>query len=295
MAVLHREKTRYDYVMSDAKQSLIPIMTGQYSRLVEIETDWQIRLHEGDQRPRIEYFHDAVRALTSGQGDPYGKHSRLSVEHLAYDIDQLRRAQSQPMGLRNNANQASPHSDVVPTGGLAQSRARGPDRAIRAEISQLYKDYTVLFAALFAEIADMNFKSRIEEADQSVEDIALAEDVLNKLADGKISAQQAQAMLDGIEQDALREKIQLAIQSRTIRHTEAEALIANLNGLEGQIENEKMVIEKAHLTYVTGQLAVYEESTDTVKRLAAQGLNLAGKFVESAIANSAGRGAGMGV
>ncbi len=281
--------------MSEGKQSLIPIMTGQYQRLSEIETEWGIRLHEGDQRPRIEYFHDAVRALTSGEADPYGKHSRLSVEHLAYDISQLRMAQSQPAGHINRATQGSPHAQMVTTGGPAQSRARGPDRGLRAEISQLYKDYTVLFAALFAEIADMNFQSRVEEVDAAIEDMALAEETLKQLAEGHISQQQAQAVMEQLENDELRERIQLAIQSRTIRMYEAEQLIAGLRSSEVQIENEKMVIEKAHLNYVTSQLAVYEESKDTVKRLAAQGMNLAGKFVESAIAQSAGRGAGMGI
>ncbi len=282
--------------MSEAKQSLIPIMNGQYQRLSEIESEWGIRLHEGDQRPRIDYFHDAVRALTSGEANPYGKHSRLSIEHLAYDLDQLRRAQSQPLGLRHRGNQPSPSSDVIKAGdGLTQSRSRGPDRAVRAEISQLYKDYSVMFAALFAEVADMNFKSRIEEVDAAVEDIAMAEDTLKKLAEGHISQQQAAALLDQIEHDELREKLQLAIESRTIRMYEAEQLINGLKGSEAQMENEKMVIEKAHLNYVTGQLAVYEESRETVKRLAAQGMNLAGKFVENAISQNAGRGAGMGM
>lgn len=281
--------------MSEAKQSLIPIMTGQYQRLYEIESEWGIHLKEGDMRPRIDYFHDAVRALTSGEADLYAKHSRLSVEHLAYDIDQMRHAQNQPLGKKQLGSQQSPHLDVVPADGPAQSRRRGPDRATRAEITQLYKDYSVLFAALFAEVADMNFKSRIEEVDAAVEDIAVAEEVLNKLANNSINQQEAQALLDSIEKDELRERIQLAIQSRTIRMYEAEQLIAGLKASEAQIENEKMVIEKAHLNYVTGQLAIYEESKDTIKRLAAQGMNLAGKFVENAISQSAGRGSGLGI
>ena len=279
--------------MSDAKQSLIPIMTGQYQRLYEIEAEWGIRLHEGDQRPRIDYFHDAVRALTSGEADLYAKHSRLSVEHLAYDLDQLRRAQGEPAGTRNRSNQQSPHTDVALAGGPAQGRARGPDRGLRAEISQLYKDYTVLFAALFAEVAGHNFQARIEEVDQAVEDISVAEQSLEKLGSGQISQQQAQALLEQIEKDELRERLQLAIANRPIRMSEAEQLIAGLKASEVQLEHEKMVIEKAHLNYVTGQLAVYEQSKETIKRLAAQGMNLAGRFVENALSQQAGRGAGM--
>lgn len=280
--------------MSEAKHSLIPIMTGQYQRLYELESQWGIRLHEGDMRPRIDYFHDAVRALTSGEASPYEKNSRLSIEHLAYDLSQLRRAQSQPLGDKNLLNEASPHTELVALEGGGRARQRGPDRATRAELSELYKDYSVLFAALFAEVADMNFKTRIDEVDTAIEDIALAEDVLKKLANQTITAQQAQAMLEQIDKDELRERLQQAISGKNIRHREAEQLMNGLKGLEGQIEHEKMVIEKAHLNYATSRLAVYEESRETIKRLAAKGMNLAGKFVENALSQSAGRGQGVG-
>lgn len=280
--------------MSDAKQALIPIMNNQYQRLYDIEVQWQIRLHEGDQRPRIDYFHDAVRALTSGEADPYARHSRLSVEHLSYDLAQLRLAQAHPAGERNRSNQASPHSEVVAAGEAGAAR-RGLDRATRAEVAQLYKDYTVLFAALFAEIADMNFQARSDEIDTAVEDIALVEKMLMQLAEGQISKAQAEIMVDQIEQDTLRGKIQQALSSQTIRHLQAEQIIAGLKQSQTRLDAEKASIDKAHLHYVTSQLAVYEESKETVKRLAAQGMNIAGKFVENALSQGAGRGAGMGV
>lgn len=282
--------------MNAAKQSLIPIMNGQYQRLCDIEAQWGIRLHEGDQRPRIEYFHDAVRALTSGSASLYDKHSRLSIEHLAYDLSQLRHAQSHPLGGRNAMNERAVGSELVPhesASALAQQRT--PDRATRAELSQLYKDYTVLFAALFAEVADVNFHARIEEVDNAIASMALAEKILTQLADGKLTSQQAAAMLEQIESDELRERLQQAIGQRPIRHSEAGQLIASMKGLEAVMEQEKRVIETAHLHYATGRLAVYEGSKDTVKRLAAQGLNLAGKFVETALAHSTGRGSGQGI
>lgn len=281
--------------MTEAKQSLIPILTNQYQRLYEIEAHWDIRLHEGDQRPRIDYFHDAVRALSSGEADLYAKNSRLSVEHLAYDIAQLRQAQAHPAGTLNRRNRQSPHTDLVKPGEQG-SYARGLDRAARAEIAQLYKDYAVLFSALFAEIADMNFQSRQDEIDAAVEDLALVEQVLRQLAEGQITAQQADQMLEQVEQDGLRAKMQQAVSAQTIRHIQAEQIIAGLRRSESRLEAERQAINQAHMTYVTSQLAVYEESKDTVKRLAAQGLNLAGKFVENALGQSAGRGGpGMGV
>jgi hypothetical protein len=66
--------------------AIVELMSGKYAQILTIETEWHIRLHEGDMRPRVEHFHDAVRALTSGSASIYEKNSRLSVEHLAYDI-----------------------------------------------------------------------------------------------------------------------------------------------------------------------------------------------------------------
>jgi hypothetical protein len=281
---------------ADAKHALLPIMSGQYQRIEALEAPWGIRLHEGDQRPRIEHFHDAVRALTGGTASLYEKNSRLSIEHLAYDISQLRIAQQEPLG-RINALHGASVSDALAVANppSVQQRQRGPDRAQRAELAQLYKDYTVLFAALFAEIADINYQSRIEEVDQAVEELAMVEKIVTQLADGKCTQQQAMAMLEQISNDSLREKAQQAISRTSIRHREAEVIIAGLRGMLSQCDMEKRVIESSHLNYVTARLAVYEASKDTVKRLAAQGLNLAGKYVEAALTQTAGRGAGMGV
>ena len=61
------------------QQAIIELMTGKYAQILPIEQEWGIRLHEGDMRPRIEHFHDAVRALTSGEANIYEKNSRLSA------------------------------------------------------------------------------------------------------------------------------------------------------------------------------------------------------------------------
>jgi len=140
----------------------------------------------------------------------------------------------------------------------------------------------------------MNFQSRKGEVDAAVEDVALIEEVLEQLASGKMSRERAMHALDQVEHDGLRERIMQAVGSRTIRHAEQEALSSQLQAFEQRIETEKNTIDKAHTHYVTAQLAIYEGSRDTVKRLAAQGLNIAGKFVESALAQAKGQGRGQG-
>lgn len=274
----------------ESKQALLSILNTQYQHISAIEEEWGIHFREGDLRPRIDYFHDAVRALTSGSADLYTKQSRLSVEYLAYDLSQLRQIQAKPLGVGfiSRPQQPAGHHEVATMQDVQRLSHHSPDRKTRADLAQLYKDYTVMFAAVFAETADINFKARCDEIDSAVQDVGTIEQVLGKLANGAITKQQAMAQLDQVEQDGLRERILQAVGSQTIRHAQQEQIAGQLKQFEKQLDAEKKTIETAHLHYVTGQLAVYEGSKDIVKRLAAQGLNLAGKFVENAIARSQG-------
>ena len=280
---------------ASGKAALIPIMSGQYEQITAIETRYGIRFKEGDMRARIDYFHDALRALTSGEADIYSPHSRLSVEHLAYDLAQLRQIQAKPLmvGIIDPKRAAASRGELVPEH-QAGSMNVGPDRATRQELAQLYKDYTVLFAALFAEVADMNYQSRNEEMDTAVEDIGLVEQVMDQLKKGIITQEQAQAAIAAVENDQLRAQMQKLLAQK-LGAKEQNTVKEKLDAVESQIADDKKRIDAAHLNYATGQLAVYEDSKDTVKRLAAQGMNLAGKFVENAISKGAGKGQGMGM
>ncbi len=274
--------------------ALIGILNSHYDEIYAIEKQWGIRFKEGDMRPRIDYFHDAVRALTSGEADMYAKNSRLSVEYLAYDITQLRMIQGNPIGKIYKAKEPSSSTDIITAEDMLASRNRGPDKAVRRELAQLYKDYTVIFAALFSDIADGNFKARCEEVDAAVEDIALVENILAKLAEGRINAAQASQLCERIENDALRRRILNEIIHSEVRQAEAERIISELRSAEARLEEEKRTADKAHMTFLTSQLAVYEDAKETVKRLALQGLNIAGKFVENAMAKAQGHGRGQG-
>ena len=275
--------------MSSSKAALIPIMNSQYERIAAIEAEAGIRFREGDMRPRIEYFHDAVRALTSGEASPYAPTGRLSVEHLAWDVAQLRQIPGNPLGKLHKGAEKVAGAELMTQEDAAFRMAGASPRAIRAELAQLYKDYTVLFVALFAEVADMNFKSRKEEMDFAVGDVAQVKNVLNQLAKGQINVQQAQLLLEQVEEHHLREEVQQIVSQNQL-HLHGGALMQRLGQLDAKLGAAGQAIDKAHLSYVTSQLAVYEESKDIVKRLAAQGMNLAGKFVENAMQQSAGKG-----
>ena len=273
--------------------AIIELMMGKYAQILPIEAEWGIRLTEGDMRPRIEHFHDAVRALTSGEADIYEKRSRLSVEHLAYDLGQLRQIQGKPLGLINRATEKSTGSHLVKKGEAGASAPKLPPQAVRGQITALYKDYTVFFAALFSEIADKNFQARSDAIDGAVADIGVIEDVIQQLIAGKLTITQALEEMMHVERDDLRERLQETLARKTVGTSEKQKIFATLGLVQSNLDKDKKSLETAHMHYATGQLAVYEDAKDTVKKLATQGLNLAGKFVDTAM-RAAGQGKGQG-
>ena len=274
--------------------AIIELMHGKYSQLLALETEWGIRLHEGDWRPRVEHFHDAVRALTSGEADIYAKNSRLSVENLAYDLGQLRQIQSKPVGLINKVTEKSASTSLVKQSEAGAAVPRIPTQAVRGQLVSLYRDYMVFFAALFAQVADLNYQSRMETMDNSVADLALIEQVMNKLIAGKMTNAEAMHELMHVERDDLRERISAMLARKGLSAREKQEALALMAQIEKGLAAEQKKLEQSHLQYATGQLAVYEEAKETIKRMQQQGLNLAGKFVAQA-AQGQGQGKGRGV
>ena len=277
----------------EAEQAaIIGLMHGKYDQILAIEGAWGIRLTEGDMRPRVEHFHDAVRALTSGSADMYAKNSRLSVENLAYDIGQLRLIQGKPVGLINKVTEKSVSTALVKKGDAGASIPKMPPASVRGEITSLYRDYTVFFAALFAQAADINFKTRSDAMDATMSDLGQIEQVMKALVSGKMNNAQAVNELMHVERDDLRERLQAQLAKKTLSAAEKQQIQTMMGQIEKGLRAEQKNLNQSHLHFATGQLAVYEEGKETIKRLQQQGLNLAGKFVENAMGQNAGKGKG---
>lgn len=274
--------------------ALIKQMNAQYARILPIETEWSIRLHEGDWRPRVEHFHDAVRALTSGEADIYQKNSRLSVEHLAYDLGQLRQIQDKPLGKISRGTQKSASTQLARMDEAATPYIKMPPQAVRAELTALYRDYMVYYAALFSDVADRNYKSRQDAITSTQQDLDVIEQVIGQLMAGKLSAGQAMEEIMHVERDDLRERMQRMLASKQLSAREKQEALTLISQIEQGLTQEKKGLDQSHMHYATGQLAVYEQSKETIKRMAAQGLNLAGRFTENALRGS-GQGKGRGV
>ncbi len=274
---------------SDGQQAVVALLGELFARIRPIEDEWGIRLREQDLRPRIEHFHDAVRALTSGDAKAYASGGRLSVEYLAYDLGQLRAVQAKPVGLINRATQ-KPAPGAMVVKGDASARAL-PDQKTRGELAKLYKQYTVFYAALFAVQAGDDFQVRSEQAEQQMDDLASIQAVLQKLLKGQITAREAENAMMHVERDDLRERMNSMLRKGKPSPADMTQAMNSITTIRQGLVGEKKKIADAHLSYATGQLAVYEESRDMVKQMAGQGLNLAGKFLQQA-AQQAGMGRG---
>ena len=273
--------------LNTQQKSLIELMNRQYGQIRETEAIYGIFGMEGDFRPRIEYYHDAVRAFSSGSASEYSKGSRLSVERLAYDVAMLRNIQSKPLHAGRGEQHLLPHGGLMVMG--KDGKFPEPDREARGQLQQLYKDYTVLFVALLSEKADRNAENRTEEMNTTISDLAMLQEMLSQLANGKADAKAVSAVIDQLENDDLRHAMKSLITQGKLSRAEIAAAQNKIKTTSGAIEQEVDAVDKAAHNFATGKLAVYEDAKDTVNRLAASGMNVAGKFVEGAIAQSAAK------
>lgn len=259
------------------QEQIVQLLTRIYFDIVKIETDFQLFIGEGDWRPRIEYFHDAVRAFTSGEG------TRLSVERLAYDVKCLRYIQSMPLSPFTPHQDLSPHTDMVKVtpNSLAVKPAR-PDRATKEKLVDLYQHYAILFSALMKTYADNDFRERTETDHQDIGTIHTLIDQLDKP-----NANQLADSIRHIEDDGLRHELQQFMESGKHKKTpEVKKLQTALKGTIKKKNKDIAGVEKAHMDYALAQLGIYEDSKDVVKKMAKSGMNLAGKFVENAMAET---------
>lgn len=252
------------------KDALIPLINELYERIRVIEAEHGLWAGANDFRPRIELFHDAIRALVAGHS-PYEPTGRLTLERLSWDINTLRMLQGNPLTKMAGADRQSPHQAVIlrPAAGAQAQNSR----AIRGELAELYKNYTVLFVAMLAETADMNHKARMEDIDQQVEELA----ALQHGVAGKSSVNLHK------EADHLIPDTEMAAQLKTMLPPEKMAAVDARNAIKAAhivLDKKQKQLETQHMSWLSGQLACYEESKTLVQQFMKSGLNMAGKFLQ---------------
>ena len=262
---------------------IVKLLTRIYSDIREIEEEFQLLADGNDYRPRIEHFHDAVRAFSSGTAP-----ERLAIELLAYDLSCLRYIISMPLASFKPDGQimSAASSMVVLDKGLSVKRPR-PDRATRERLTELYQSYSVLFAALLKPTADRDYHERVDNLNQDVEDLHHLVAHLEVFSNNKNQIAKVTAAIQHLEEDGLRnELLNFMQQQKFAKKDNLTKLMQFLKGHAKDKDKEIAAIEEAHMNYVMSQLGVFEGSKELLKKMAAQGMNLVGKFVENAIADS---------
>lgn len=274
--------------------ALIGLLNRTYQEIAEVEGQWGIHAADNDYRPRIEYFHDAVRSYSEREGHGIEGHGRLSIEMLAYDIGMLRFIQAEPIPRGHKPGKLSAETGVAHSTlprMFGDKTGVKPDASVRNRLADLYKNYAVLFAALLANAADYNYMTRINEGNAQVEDLAA---LLQSVKEQGAAEIDLEALMGAeIMTPELINKLFAALRSGTLKkRMGVKEAQQKLKEIEQEVEKEIKAIEQAHMNYATGQLAIYEHAKETVKKMATKGFNIVGAFVESAVreAQRGGRG-----
>ena len=284
------------------EHALISIMHRGYQDIRAVESEYQITVDAEDLRPRIEYFHDAVRVLTEHPDAVYHKATRLSVEWLAYDLSCLRYISDKPLAKLSHAQpggsttsgKESKRRDLVLNKHSGAGATRMPPADVRVNLGQLYTNYTVLFAALFAETTDRNFQTRVTENNTEVEDLAQIQQMIEMLERGQVAVEQVEEVIQHLQNDEMKTRLMIMLHERSQKKRQMQDAIAQIKTQMNALDMEIASMDKAHTHYLSGQMMLLQESKEMVKKLAGQGLNLAGQFLQNSVAQSQGRGGGRG-
>jgi hypothetical protein len=270
----------------DKQQVLINIIQNKYAEISEIERKFGIFGIDGDFRPRIEHYHDAIRAIDNDVADGLHRNSRLSAERLAYDVEMLRQITARPTVAGRGEHHLSTQNEVALNQQLAENI--NPDAADKRKLTALYRDYTVFFIALLLEKIEDNITARTEENDILVQDCYRLEQALAGLNAGNIDINNVIKSAKMLENDGLRHKIMTMLAKGAPSKDEISSSIATLQNVRRSLAEEKKTLDAAGMRFATSHLMVYEGAKDTVKQLMQSGINIAGKHTESAMQHNQG-------
>jgi len=270
------------------QDAIVQLLTRIYIDIRDIEQEFGLMVGDNDFRPRIEYFHDAVRAFSAQDTAERKEGGRLTVEMLAYDVSCLRYLCSMPLSpFKPYGETMSPRTEMVAVKQGLAVKPKRPDRTTKERLSDLYQHYAVLFAALLKPMADRDHKDRVADLNH---DVTAIKDIIHRLDainHGKGSANQLAAAAQNLEEEELHQLVATFIQQQKYKQKEdVKKLMQFLKTHAAGKDKIIAALDAAHMDYGLAQLAVYEESKGLLKKMAAQGMNLAGKFVADAMAKT---------
>lgn len=267
-------------INSKDQEVILSLLTQLYLEIVSIEQKFKLIAGRGDMRPRIDYFHDAVRAF-AGEG---ANHPRLSIENLAYDLKCLNYIRQMPLSpFRDGTEGSSPSQEIITTDIALTTTGNRPDRKIRAQITELYGKYSVMFAALLKQAADYDYEEREQTIKNDTKDLY---SIIHQF-ENKIDIDTITQLTHQLDETELRVIILTFLQHKKHKNkSDIEKLLKHLKNIIKQKDKNIEILEKSHHNFAMAQLSIFENSKDMLKDLALQGMNLIGKFVEASIAES---------
>ncbi|MDX2113908.1 MAG: hypothetical protein SFW63_09300 [Alphaproteobacteria bacterium] len=265
------------------QEQLTSLMTRLCEEIRTIESEYGLVVGEGDFRPRIDYFHDAVQALFSGEAKHLEDGGRLGVEFLAYDVQCLRYLITMPLSpFKAKGGMDSAHSELVALDHQLVAQPRRPDRKTKERLIELYEHYSVLFAALLKPQADADTHERTGDLDADVRELSA---IIQQCEKGNSNA--VANLANHLEDEQLRAELIAFIQNGGMKKPEmVKKLIAALKAKSKAKDKARAALEKAYMDYSLTQLALFENSRDMLKKMATQGMNLVGSFVETSISQT---------
>jgi hypothetical protein len=278
----------------DMLQGFITLLHQTHSEIRDIEARFQIYGHEGDYRPRIEYYHDAVRAYASDFDDGLTKDSRLAIERLAYDVEMLRLIADRPLSVGRGEQHFSTEDALVVQGEMGDGLT--PDRRTKGRLSELYRNYGIYFIALMAEKADANIKARKEDNTILIQDCNQLEQLLNQLAANAIDLASVIKIAGQMEHDGLRRKILALLNRGKPNRDELNSAANSVKDARLYFQHDQKQLDDNGMRFASSQLMVYEANKEMIRQLSERGLNVAGKFMKQTLGeHGQGRGTTRGV
>jgi hypothetical protein len=166
------------------------------------------------------------------------------------------------------------------------------------QLAGLYDRYAMFFAAAMSDTVNEHYKEEKDELDQLVRDSARLIRRIEAMEAGgpAMPIHMLERLLHDVDNPELKRRIAAILDSMRVDTSSGSvgdmAAKPVVQGVMEQAEREVEELEQKHFSFLTNQLASYEQGKEFIKGLAQKGINLAGKFAEAAVAVAAGRGKG---
>lgn len=276
------------------QQQLVELLGHVYHEILPLEEQFGLFISNKDQRPRIDYFFDALRALTNSDMPTLLRLERLSLEWLAYDATAIRYIEHKPLAvLSPHHAYQSPGLHIRKEKTDALTTQRTANREDKKQLSTLYLRFGVMFVALFKPFADRDHRDRVEELEEQAQELTNVSTAIEGLGQGTASVTELEEAAKHCHDPEMKKLVQALLERQ--RYKQSAQLRGSLTAVESRIDQKNREIETvqhAHLNLSANQLALYEIGKDVVKELAGQGLNVAGQHLNQALTqtNQLGRG-----